>query len=210
VFTIDTTAPPAPAITGSPANPTSATSATFTFTDSESGVAFQCQLDGGSWLACSSPSAYSGLSPGTHTFSVRALDGAGNVSSASQSSWQIITSTNKPFTITGNAPAVLYPGGASRPIDVTITNPNSQAIFVTSLTATTQSAGLPGGCAANSFQTTPASIPSAGVQVPANGSVTLPAQGGRAPSVQMVDTGANQDACQNATVTFSYTGSAHS
>src|SRR6185437_12456739 len=40
------TAPPTPVITSSPANPTNQTSASFSFSDSETGVSFLCQLDG--------------------------------------------------------------------------------------------------------------------------------------------------------------------
>jgi hypothetical protein len=76
-WTIDLTAPDT-TITSGPANPTTATSATFDFT-SEPGAGFQCQLDGGGYTTCSSPKSYSGLGAGSHTFSVRAVDAAGNV-----------------------------------------------------------------------------------------------------------------------------------
>jgi len=54
-----------------------------------------------------------------------------------------------------------------------------------------------------------ASIPTAGVQVPRNGSVTLPAQGASAPTMQMVDDG-NQNACKNLAFHVDDSGSAHS
>jgi hypothetical protein len=79
------TPPPAPTITSGPANPTSQTSATFTYTDSQPVTKFQCSLDGGAFVDCgtSRPSTktYSGLSAGSHTFRVRAEDQAGNVDS---------------------------------------------------------------------------------------------------------------------------------
>ena len=53
-------------------------SATFSFSASESGSSFECRLDGGPWQACSSPTTYSGLKKGKHTFRVRAVDAAGN------------------------------------------------------------------------------------------------------------------------------------
>jgi hypothetical protein len=90
-WTIDTTAPPSPVITSTPANPTSQTSASFSFSDTEAGVNFLCQLDTGAFVACTSPKAYSTLSQGTHTFSVQAQDAAGNPSSATTFSWTIDT-----------------------------------------------------------------------------------------------------------------------
>ena len=79
-FTIDTTAPPAPTISAGPADPTNATTASFSFSDTEPGVTFECRLDGGGYSSCSSPRAYAGLGDGSHTFRVRALDAATNTS----------------------------------------------------------------------------------------------------------------------------------
>ena len=80
-WTVDT-APPDTTINSNPANPTNSTSASFTFsgTDSGTGVAsFECKLDGGAFAACTSPKTYTALSDGSHTFQVRAIDGIGNV-----------------------------------------------------------------------------------------------------------------------------------
>ena len=73
-----------PTITSTPANPTNQTSASFSFTDTETGVSFLCQLDGSAFSACSSPKTYSALSQGSHTFSVKAQDAAGNQSGRCQ------------------------------------------------------------------------------------------------------------------------------
>lgn len=72
----DTSAPDT-TITDGPSGTTTATNATFTFTATETAT-FQCKLDAGSYATCSSPKAYTGLAVGSHTFSVRATDTAGN------------------------------------------------------------------------------------------------------------------------------------
>jgi hypothetical protein len=87
---IDLTPPPAPTITSGPANPTTATDATFAFGDSEAQVAFRCQIDGGAFSSCSSPAAYSGLVATAHVFSVRAADLAGNTGAVTSYGWTIL------------------------------------------------------------------------------------------------------------------------
>jgi hypothetical protein len=85
----DTTAPDT-AISSGPAGNTTATSASFAFTATESGSSFQCKLDSGSWASCTSPKGYSSLAVGAHTFSVRATDGSGNTdASPATRSWTV-------------------------------------------------------------------------------------------------------------------------
>jgi large repetitive protein len=96
-FQIDSVAPPAPSITAKPANPTNATSTSFSFTDGEAGVSFLCKLDGGSFASCPSPKSYPGpLAEGSHTFQVKAKDPAGNESAAA--SWTWVVDTTPPNT----------------------------------------------------------------------------------------------------------------
>jgi hypothetical protein len=76
-WTVNTT-PPDTTITAQPANPTNSSSAAFSFTSTAPGSTFQCRLDAGAYAACSSPNTLSGLADGSHTFSVRATDTAGN------------------------------------------------------------------------------------------------------------------------------------
>jgi len=77
-WTIDTT-PPETTIVSYPQNPTSSTSATFTFSCNEQNCTFECKIDGSGYSPCSSPKTYTNLSEGEHTFYVRAKDSAGNV-----------------------------------------------------------------------------------------------------------------------------------
>lgn len=95
---IDTTAPDT-TIGSNPSDPSASPDASFSFTGDDgagSGVAsFECQLDGESYAACSSPQSYTGLSDGTHTFSVRAIDALGNVD-ATPASYTWLVDTTSP------------------------------------------------------------------------------------------------------------------
>jgi hypothetical protein len=75
--TLDRSAPDTIIDTG-PSGTVTSGSASFTFHATEAGATFACSTDGGSWAACSSPAALSGLANGSHTFAVRATDLAGN------------------------------------------------------------------------------------------------------------------------------------
>jgi Right handed beta helix region len=94
------TTPPDTTITSGPSGSTTATSASVAFTSNESGSTFECSLDAGAYGVCTSPKAYSGLSVGSHTVSVRAIDAASNTdASPATSSW----------TVTVGAPGVTPP-----------------------------------------------------------------------------------------------------
>lgn len=66
-------------ISAGPAAFINTTSASFTFTTAGggAGVAFEGKLDGGAYAPVTNPLTLSGLAPGAHTFSVRALSPAG-------------------------------------------------------------------------------------------------------------------------------------
>jgi hypothetical protein len=209
-WTVDTRPPPAPTISAGPTDPTAATSATFAFTDGEPGVRFDCALDD-DWSPCASPKTYAGLDPGRHVFALRAVDAAGNRSRSTTYAWTVTRQTSRDFSIAGSVSSLLYPGAPARPIALTLTNPNPVAIYVTSIqvavTASTSAACNPATNLALTQSNTSSATP---VRVPANGTVTLPAQGVSAPTIRMVDLPVNQDACKNARFTLSYNGSAHS
>jgi hypothetical protein len=115
-WTVDT-APPDTSITAKPTNPTASTAASFSFSGSDSagsGIAsFECKLDAGSFAACTSPQAYSSLSDGSHTFSVRAIDQAGNLDPTSASYTWTVDTTPPDTTITSNPPNPSNSGAAS-------------------------------------------------------------------------------------------------
>jgi hypothetical protein len=82
--------PPETTITDGPPEATESTSATFTFTSSESESTFDCNLDGQGFLPCESPQDYEALAQGPHTFDVRATDRAGNTDATPATySWRV-------------------------------------------------------------------------------------------------------------------------
>jgi Divergent InlB B-repeat domain len=70
--------PPETNITGGPTGDTTDSTPTFTFTSSEPGSSFSCQIDSDTPVDCSSPYTTAVLSEGPHTFSVAATDTADN------------------------------------------------------------------------------------------------------------------------------------
>ncbi|HEY2789378.1 MAG TPA: hypothetical protein VGI72_07970 [Gaiellales bacterium] len=78
----------APAITAAPPVTTAQKTASFVFSHPSYG-SFRCKLDGAGWGACTSPTAYSGLAAGAHTFRVEALDGDGIATGVTTSTWMI-------------------------------------------------------------------------------------------------------------------------
>ena len=71
--------PPETTIDSAPSGTTNVNSATIAFSATESGATFECSLDAGAFMPCTSPASYAGLTNGEHTVAVRARDAAGNV-----------------------------------------------------------------------------------------------------------------------------------
>lgn len=91
-WTVDLTAPTLN-ITSKPNSISNLTSASFTFSGNDTGggsvANYSCKLDAGSYAACTSPQTYSSLAEGSHTFSVKATDTAGNVSTVQSYTWTL-------------------------------------------------------------------------------------------------------------------------
>jgi lysophospholipase L1-like esterase len=91
-WTVDTTPPPVPLLTGAPPEFTSSTSAQISIGRFEAGSIFQCSVNGSAWATCTSPLSLSGLTDGTRTVAVRQVDQAGNASATATVSWVVDTS----------------------------------------------------------------------------------------------------------------------
>ncbi len=103
---VDTVAPTA-TFTSVPGAYLRATSASLAMTSNEvaTGATFQCRLDAAaSFTACTSPVSLTGLSQGTHTLAVRAVDAAGNVGVAASTSFTVDTVPPDTTIATGPGP----------------------------------------------------------------------------------------------------------
>jgi hypothetical protein len=75
---VATAAAPETTITAGPIGRTGDSSPSFAFESSDPGATFECSLDGSGFSACTSPTAYAGVTESPHTFAVRAIDAAGD------------------------------------------------------------------------------------------------------------------------------------
>ncbi|WP_404391910.1 right-handed parallel beta-helix repeat-containing protein [Humibacillus xanthopallidus] len=117
ITTPDTT-PPSTTGTAGPSGTTTSTTATFEFASSEPGSTFECALDAAAYSSCTSPVTLNALSAGSHTFSVRATDGAGNTDASPHTwSWTVEAApavcTAPTTTLTANADSWLDQGSPS-------------------------------------------------------------------------------------------------
>jgi len=92
-WTVDT-AIPSTSFTPLPSAVTTTDQASFSFTGTDdrtatADLAFECSLDQNPLVMCASGVAYAGLASGAHTFSVRAVDSAGNRSSVLTHNWVV-------------------------------------------------------------------------------------------------------------------------
>ncbi|HEY7690721.1 MAG TPA: hypothetical protein VH816_00120 [Gaiellaceae bacterium] len=205
---VDTQPPPAPTFTKKPPSSTTEKSASFKYRDGEPGVSYSCKLDGAGYGACGGKMSYRNLAAGAHAFCVRALDKAGNASPAACSGWLVGVSSASFSVGGGPAPgALLYPGAAAVPLDLVFTNPNPAPITIQSVTVTVAGTSA-AGCSAANFGM--AQQLQANPTVPGGTTASLQSLGVAQsdwPQLRMLDAG-NQDACRNATVDLSFTGTA--
>jgi hypothetical protein len=99
-FTVDTIAPPVSIVSPFPSSPSLDNTPTLSFTSSEAGARFDCQLQptNVAWdPTCASPRTWDAQVNGTYTFNVRATDVAGNVSALASRNVQIGTTVTAPY-----------------------------------------------------------------------------------------------------------------
>lgn len=101
VYTIDRTAPNV-TITSNPPLLSNSTNGSFGFSADEPNCTFETMLDGGGWSSSGSSKIFTGLAEGSHTFSVRAIDAAGNVDASPATYTWTVDATAPNTTITAN------------------------------------------------------------------------------------------------------------
>ncbi|HEY5944758.1 MAG TPA: hypothetical protein VIV40_04675 [Kofleriaceae bacterium] len=91
-WTVDSLPPSSPSLSGTPANNalvnSAAASFTFSATDANT-ITYECNRDGAGYTTCTSPQTYSVTGEGTHTFSARAKDPAGNTTTLGSRTWTL-------------------------------------------------------------------------------------------------------------------------
>jgi hypothetical protein len=198
---------PRPKITMHPDKLATSTSAKFAFGVRAGKPRFQCRLDGRPWSACQAPAVFGKLAVGSHSFSVRVIV-CGRHGKSSRFRWRVLEPMD--FSITPRLAGLgtLYPGAPAQALPLTIANPNPVPILVTGLQVTA-TADPPGcGSAENLVLSGSSASSAAPIKVPASGSVSLPAPGASAPSIQLRDLPVNQDACQRTQFPLAFSGTA--
>jgi hypothetical protein len=102
------TTPPQTTIDSRPGDPSTSSTAAFTYSSNETGSTFQCALDGSGFAPCpAAGNVYADLANGPHAFQVRAVDTSGNIDpSPAGYSFSV-------FVVASAAPAL--PPAAARP-----------------------------------------------------------------------------------------------
>jgi len=104
-FTIDATLPET-TITGQPAPSSNLPDGSFTFTSPEANAIYQCRLDGSIWGHCYGSFTFGSLADGSHTFSVRAIDRAGNIDQTPATYTWTVDTTPPDSTLAGSASGI--------------------------------------------------------------------------------------------------------
>jgi hypothetical protein len=99
----DSAPPPPPTITAHPAEISNDPNPSFSFTDDEAGVTFNCRLTSGAFPPCTSPKMYT-VVDAQYTFFVKAVDAVGNESTLTSFTWTVDTQPPPPPAIVEGPP----------------------------------------------------------------------------------------------------------
>ena len=205
---------PRPWITSHPKAQTSSTTATFRLRNRARRATLECHLDRLIWRSCGLVETYASVEPGRHRFFARAVRHGGGKSPIAYFDWTVeapvtpINASGLPFAIAqAGPPPLLYPGAGPSPLPLTLSNTNPDQIQVTSLTVDVT--GGPAGCDPRvNVRVVPSPASSANpLVIPGNGTLAVAAS--QAPTIELVESGMNQDLCRGGSFSLSFSGSAH-
>jgi hypothetical protein len=205
---------PRPRITAHPKARTSSTTATFRLSNRARHVRLECHLDASPWRRCGRTVTYASVDSGRHRFFARATRRRVGKSRIASFKWKVeapvtpVNANGLPFAIVQSGPPpLLYPGAGPSPLPLTLANPNPDQIQVTSLAVAVT--GGPAGCDPRvNIRVEPSTVSSADpLVIPGGG--TLAVAIAQAPTIELVESGMNQDACRGGTFSLRFSGSAH-
>jgi hypothetical protein len=201
--------PPRPRIVRRPAKTTLSNRVVFRYVDRRGGAEFQCKLDAAAWKRCGSRVAYRGLAVGAHRFLVRSTPKGGPRSLPSRHDW--LQAEPKRFSIEAELSGLdqLYPGAPPVALPLVLTNPNSARIFVTGVRVSVSADPTACPSAENLELIQAGASKATPIEIPAGGSVRLPAPGVAPPAIALRDLPVNQDACQGARFPLDFSGEAY-
>jgi hypothetical protein len=112
------------------------------------------------------------------------------------------TGTNEAVTVNQTStPTAMYPGGSAQPLSGNFDNPNDGKVHVAAVTVALSSIeDAPAGCSTADYQINNATATINAEIDPGEGVGSW-----SGPSIQMRNTGSNQDGCKNASVNLTYT-----
>jgi hypothetical protein len=144
------------AITSTPSNPSSSSTAQFGWSSGYSSATYECSIDGSAAAACPDPVTYTGLGSGLHNFSVRASNG--KQSASASYSWTVqspattTTTTTPTTTTTTPTTTTTTPTTTTTTPTTTTTTPTTTTTTPTTTTANPYGASMPGIAAGGSIQ----------------------------------------------------------
>lgn len=131
-WSVDTSTPDTEILQGpAEASRTASPAVSFTFfsPDAGAGATFQCSIDMGAFIACSSPASYAALAEGPHSFAVRVRDAVGNFDpTPADRSWTVDLRPPETTILTGPTGAT-----AAAAASVTFTSNEADSTFTCSL-----------------------------------------------------------------------------
>ena len=120
-WTVAAAGTPSVTLSSAPSSVINSSSASFIFSGLNS-VSFECSVDSGAFVACTSPHVLSSVAAGNHNFRVQGVSSSGVRSSPAQANWIVDVTAPSAPNVVGNVPATTNMTSASFTFSSTDTN----------------------------------------------------------------------------------------